>query len=128
CDPDGKPYETDRRATARAPAQEPPTASKVWAGFAGNRRPRLPARIGIDGEIPWSLPATTRRQSCLDCLFALSAFRSLPLPMPGKRTDKAPISSRDTRTRRRASRSCRALRRKRIFGVRPPAVRAALSL
>src|SRR5262249_19733005 len=26
---------------------------------------------------------TTRHQSCLDCLFALSAFQSLHLPMPG---------------------------------------------
>src|SRR5215471_14384171 len=82
--------------------QEPTRCEQGSAGFAGNRRPSFPARTGIEGEIPWLSPATTRRQSYLHCLFALSAFRSLHLPMPGRRTDKARMSSRDTRTRRRA--------------------------
>ena len=30
------------------------------------------------------IASTTRHQSCLDCLFALSAFQSLHLPMPGR--------------------------------------------
>src|SRR5262245_6292596 len=78
-----------------------PTAEQGSASFAG-KRALFSVRIGIDGEIPWSLPARTRHQSCLDCLFALSAFQSLHLPMLGRRTGKARMSSRDTRTRRRA--------------------------
>src|SRR3954447_14244994 len=64
-----------------------PTASKVPLASPATGAISFPARIGIDGEIPWSLPATTRHQSCLDCLSALSAFQSLHLlPMLGRRT------------------------------------------
>src|SRR5262249_10423006 len=62
-----------------------PTASKVQLASPATGAITFPARIGIDGEIPWSLPATTRHQSCLDCLSALSAsFQSLHL-LPTRR-------------------------------------------